>query len=579
MMNEQSKPANPSAPVILPAKRRRGRPRKDGGVAKRGSSLTPATPAPEMVKKTQAVEVNQIDGMVENMVGRMVSGVIDGCFDAGYFLTVRVGNSNTLLRGVVFQPGRFAPISASNDVAPQAKMYQRRDIPVPVPNLQGQNDGMIPQSDKLVKQPVQLGHQPAMDAQQVLPSKATSSDTFVLNNQMNQVNQPPSVMVPQSGPFSIQMTNNMSSGSGFPFGGKLMVHQNPDQRLQIQSQSGHRPENLGMVEHDEVMQVFELSTQSEMPKVGSEGDKTDRLPSEGTSNQLSQTHNQALGSMAQQCFMSYNLEQSNSRLPQNPAAATVSQTVDSESQDVESEMEKSQFDSGEVRHPNHEQHETPISSQPPPVQEKPPAMESGTFVHSEGVELHQTPVVAELQFISQEPEAAESELKPSDPNNHNNELKSPVPVHHQDHTLEKLGTTQTPQALEVEHTSLNFECHHNPAIGNNTQNVHSELMNDPMDFMMEKPASPKNNATQHSPEGKPMSDPAENAMRESQFSLESTGQILTLGIGGSDNPGRFDTQFYNPVSGTTDFGFVLGDFVPSTGSHGNPNNMPETQHR
>jgi len=162
MMNEQSKPGNPSAPVILPAKRRRGRPRKDGGVPKRGSSLTPATSAPEMVKKTQAVEANQMDGTVENMVGRMVSGVIDGCFDAGYFLTVRVGNSNTLLRGVIFQPGRFAPISASNDVAPQAKMYQRRDIPVPVPNLQGQNDGMIPQSDKLVKQPVQLGPQPAI---------------------------------------------------------------------------------------------------------------------------------------------------------------------------------------------------------------------------------------------------------------------------------------------------------------------------------------------------------------------------------------------------------------------------------
>nr|GLL45687.1 uncharacterized protein LOC109165175 [Ipomoea trifida] len=576
MMNEQSKPGNPSAPVILPAKRRRGRPRKDGGVPKRGSSLTPATSAPEMVKKTQAVEANQMDGTVENMVGRMVSGVIDGCFDAGYFLTVRVGNSNTLLRGVIFQPGRFAPISASNDVAPQAKMYQRRDIPVPVPNLQGQNDGMIPQSDKLVKQPVQLGPQPAMDAQQVLPSKPTSSDTFVLNNQMNQ---PPSVMVPQPGPFSIQMNNMSRGGSGFPFGGKIMVHQNPDQRLQIQSQPGHRPQNLGMVEHDEVMQVFELSTQSEMPKVGSEGDKTDMLPSEGTSNnQLSQTHNQALGSMAQQCFMSYNLEQSNSRLPQNPAAATVSQTVDSESQDVESEMEKSQFDSGEVRHPNHQeqQHETPINSQPPPIQEKPSAMEPGPFVHSEAVELHQTPVVAELQFISQEPEAAESELKPSDPNNPNNELKSPVPIHHQDQTLEKLGTTQTPQPLEVEHASPNFECHHNPAVGN-AQNVHQELMNDAMDFMMEKPASPKNNnATQHSPEGKPMSDPTENAMRGPQFSLESTGQILTLGIGGSDNPGRFDTPFYNPVSGTTDFGFVLGDFVPPTG---NPNNMPETQHR
>ncbi|CAH9093525.1 unnamed protein product [Cuscuta epithymum] len=210
-MNEQSTP--PANHSILPAKRRRGRPRKDGGIPQRGSCPAPSqqpTPSPEVVKRTlQPLEVNQTSNGVEsNMVGKMVTGVIDGFFDAGYFLTIRVENDTTLLRGVVFRPGRFAPISASNDVAPQAKMYHRKDIPVPP-------SPTIPQVE-------------------------------------TQVNQPPTVPPPD--PFSLQMTNT-------PF-----VHQSHDQRFQIQTQSDHRPENLRTVEHDDVMQVFEISPpQSQVP--------------------------------------------------------------------------------------------------------------------------------------------------------------------------------------------------------------------------------------------------------------------------------------------------------------------------
>ncbi|KAK9084845.1 hypothetical protein Sjap_025256 [Stephania japonica] len=64
------------------------------------------------------------------MVGQVVSGVLDGSFDAGYLLTVRVGDTNTILRGVVFAPGLSVPVSGANDVAPHVKMLKRFDVPL-----------------------------------------------------------------------------------------------------------------------------------------------------------------------------------------------------------------------------------------------------------------------------------------------------------------------------------------------------------------------------------------------------------------------------------------------------------------
>ncbi|XP_060188453.1 uncharacterized protein LOC132617471 [Lycium barbarum] len=118
-MNDQHKQENPTAPTILPAKRRRGRPRKDEGPAKRIILQTPIAPVPEMSQK------DSTDG---NMLGQIVSGVIDGSFDAGYFLSVKLGNNATMLRGLVFEPGRFSPITAANDIAPQVKMHHRSRV-------------------------------------------------------------------------------------------------------------------------------------------------------------------------------------------------------------------------------------------------------------------------------------------------------------------------------------------------------------------------------------------------------------------------------------------------------------------
>ncbi|VFQ96222.1 unnamed protein product [Cuscuta campestris] len=238
-MSDQCAPA-----AILPAKRRRGRPRKDGGVPKRGNCLSPPPPAPAPKASQFPLETNRSDtSALQSMVGKSVSGVIDGCFEAGYFLTIRVDNSDTLLRGLVFLPGRFTPVSASNDVAPQAKMYHRKDIPVPGPT-------------------------------------ATNNPPLV----QNETDQPPpppvseAVTVPHPRPFSSEMTETPFSPPNI-----TTVHQGQDQRFQIQTQTDQRPEILRTVEHDDVMQVFELSPPSKSQQLPeNDGEDDTLLPDQST---------------------------------------------------------------------------------------------------------------------------------------------------------------------------------------------------------------------------------------------------------------------------------------------------------
>lgn len=62
-------------------------------------------------------------------VGESVHGVVDGSFDAGYLVTVRVGDSETVFRGVVFGPGLSLPLNRDNDVAPKMKRMTRDEAP------------------------------------------------------------------------------------------------------------------------------------------------------------------------------------------------------------------------------------------------------------------------------------------------------------------------------------------------------------------------------------------------------------------------------------------------------------------
>lgn len=489
--------ANSSSLPILPAKRRRGRPRKDGSVAEKviSSSQLPAViPTPETKKIIQPVEVKEQAGSdVDDMVGRVVSGVIDGCFDAGYFLTVRVGNSSTLLRGVVFQPGRFSPITAATDVVPQAKMFQRREMPIPVPDLQGQNNGVIPQSDKVVNQPAV--------SEQVLHPKPTFSASMA-------VNQPPSVMVPQSGSGSVSvpaMPNISRSNSGLLSGEKTPL--NLYQKHQPQSAAPPPLENLRMVEQDEVMQVFEISTQPQW--FSSKVNAADVSCSEETGSQVSQTYSQR---STEPCFKAYEWDLSNPRLSQNPAMA-------SENQVVESKME-------ENKSPNHDQ-QSSVAAQPQhvPQFQAPSEMDSEALVRAEAA-------VAEDKSISQEPHS--------------------------------------------ESKNTYFEFNQSLAVGN-TEPLPPVLINSSaMDFMMENPSAPKNDASNDSLNGKTFGYTAENAAGESHPAAVGTSEEnVTL-----EHPGRLETQIFNSASCTLpDFRFVLGGIVSPTGFHANPSNTPENEHR
>ncbi|KAJ9672109.1 hypothetical protein PVL29_025666 [Vitis rotundifolia] len=142
-MNEANQGSNPDFPGNFPVKRKRGRPRKDQS-KKRGENAR-IPPGFEGVDANLPLQVEPINVVNDAMVGQVVSGVVDASFDAGYLLTVRVGNSDTILKGVVFKPGRYVPISSENDVAPHVQMIRRNEIHLPAGN-QSQEQGYNPQA-------------------------------------------------------------------------------------------------------------------------------------------------------------------------------------------------------------------------------------------------------------------------------------------------------------------------------------------------------------------------------------------------------------------------------------------------
>ncbi|XP_074289780.1 uncharacterized protein LOC141615217 [Silene latifolia] len=142
LMNQAASASDP------PVKRRRGRPRKDETPAIEKPSLA-SRPILRSVSCTlgnssgafKGNDTIQVDADLslstdddynnDEMVGQVVTGVLECAFDAGYFLRVRVGDSDMYMRGVVFKEGCVVPVTPENDIAPNAKMYTRRDIPIP----------------------------------------------------------------------------------------------------------------------------------------------------------------------------------------------------------------------------------------------------------------------------------------------------------------------------------------------------------------------------------------------------------------------------------------------------------------
>ncbi|OMO76767.1 hypothetical protein CCACVL1_15431 [Corchorus capsularis] len=120
-MSSQNQGASLSSSVDPPMKRKRGRPRKDENVQGDSTSLTPASDSLKKNKQTMGISNPASDEMATPI---LISEV-------WYFV-----------------PGRFTPITAANDVAPHAKMYTRKEIPIPFVNSQSQLHSVGPPSGK-----------------------------------------------------------------------------------------------------------------------------------------------------------------------------------------------------------------------------------------------------------------------------------------------------------------------------------------------------------------------------------------------------------------------------------------------
>nr|XP_027105577.1 uncharacterized protein LOC113726196 [Coffea arabica] len=402
-MNEQNNPTMTPTPVVLPAKRKRGRPRKDGIVIRKGQgSLRPSsTPISDGIGGVEQIETKSND---RSMVGRVVSGVIDGCFDAGYFLSVRIGNNVPPLRGVIFEPGKIMPISSENDVAPQAKLYQRTELPMPAPKQQNQGNGIVPQWD--MQQPIVCS--------QTLPSKPQSSASYVYHKE------PTSSTLP-----AVNLPRNNTSSSTVE---KIVIQQNPNFDYQNECQSIPGAENLRMVEQDEIMQVYEVSVQSETltADAGSLKDwklessikpgANIALPHKEIMDQVPRYQNQDMGFWPEPTAP---VNDSHKFSGTENLVCIEPQSVPQETLTVDSEVKQNQLACNELKHPCHDFSQSSMISQFQAFPGEPSVIHSGfqprESVHSESeirnFELHETPIVAQTPSVPLENQNLEAQLR------------------------------------------------------------------------------------------------------------------------------------------------------------------------
>ncbi|GMH24349.1 hypothetical protein Nepgr_026192 [Nepenthes gracilis] len=142
---EMNQGVNADVALNIPLKRKRGHPRKDGAHTGRTFNDLPqkihgqiydgnahVPPGFVVHNRNQPCQADAADDPnAIPMVGREVSGVIESAFDAGYLVSIRVSNSDTHLRGVVFEAGQYVPVTAENDVAPHVEMVRRNEVPFP----------------------------------------------------------------------------------------------------------------------------------------------------------------------------------------------------------------------------------------------------------------------------------------------------------------------------------------------------------------------------------------------------------------------------------------------------------------
>ncbi|KAK7387772.1 hypothetical protein VNO78_22564 [Psophocarpus tetragonolobus] len=187
-MNQQNQGSGP--PSNVPVKRKRGRPRKEGNIVQGGN-------APVILGSDNVLNSNQTasttDDCDDEMVGKLVTGVIEGTFNAGYLLNVKVADTDAFLRGLVFLPGQVSPVTIENDVAPHVKMIKRKEISIPVINPQIEIHGSIPSSVPCNKQSLEPELEVPKSGEQVLPTGIHSGVSGLLENQSASTLMPNSV--------------------------------------------------------------------------------------------------------------------------------------------------------------------------------------------------------------------------------------------------------------------------------------------------------------------------------------------------------------------------------------------------
>ncbi|CAN6690115.1 unnamed protein product [Malus baccata var. baccata] len=249
-MNQQIQGTGSLSSSDPPMKRKRGRPRKDENLAPAENPTV--IPGPDSSKKTKQ-NASTSDDVENEMVGQVVTGVIEGSFDAGYLLNVRVGDTDTQLRGVVFLQEKITPITPANDIAPHIMMCKRREIPIPPLNPQSQRYESARPSEQSNRQPVEVKPQIPTVPNQIQSSIPQSGILESLENKPFSFVTPPVVNLPKNDAVP-------------PLGGKVMPQQFPEPGTDNQSApTMPKPEHNNVVEQEKVLEEVEAATIMEGP--------------------------------------------------------------------------------------------------------------------------------------------------------------------------------------------------------------------------------------------------------------------------------------------------------------------------
>ncbi|XP_068321085.1 uncharacterized protein [Pyrus communis] len=433
-MNQQSQGTDSLSSPVPPMKRKRGRPRKDENLAPAESPTV--MPGADSFKKTKQ-SASTSDDVENEMVGQVVTGVIEGAFDAGYLLNVRVGDTDTQLRGVVFLQEKITPITPANDIAPHIRMCKRREIPLPPLNPQSQCYESTRPSDQSNRQPV--------DVKPQIPTVPNQTQSSVLKSGI------PESLENKSFLFVIPPVVNLpKNDAGLPLGRKVMSQQFPEPGTDSQSAPAMpKPEHNNVVEQEKVLEEVEAATVVEGPN-GVEANKASKtettaepvadIPGVEPVCKPPEIQTQAVGSEKSTSFAdevkSFGLELNQTPVFAEPSATTVMPVGETEVKDhqiqaeaVDSENEKSALGDDSAKSPNLELNQTPIFAEPASVavitgietlckdsQIQPPEFgpENSSLVHdavkSLDVELNQTPFAAPVSMPSVSNIAAEGSI-------------------------------------------------------------------------------------------------------------------------------------------------------------------------